>query len=389
MTPQDALSVFGSQIHAKYYNGTDYTDFVFTYDSVQTVSSVYSSVSYPDSVYSGAQYLEYRVSVSDLPSYNTDINYITVDISPTYSIFDTEFIYSFVALTDYGSVSTAYQSPSCDWVWNGRNVHIENSAIDPTVSGGLACFGSSSTGNHEWFTFVPVDLTSTSNTSGYCTRATFSGNDISNRNTLCFAIGIPYISYGATGSQGTFTTSPSSDGGDTNITVNVDMSETNEKIEETNGILSTIHSWLSSFFSTLGSTVLSWFMPSQNFLSNWVSQIMNTIEEHFSPWPILNERITTMIQNIMNTMGQGGVESVEFPAIDVPLDVPGQDPNASFTISSQSVPLFPNGTSPLRDLLKDGLDMVCTIWVFNMVLNRIKAKILGEQVVEIEGAEES
>lgn len=375
MTPSDALSVFGSEIHAKYYNGTDYTDFVFTYDSVQSVSTVYSSISYPDSVYSGAQFLEYRVSVSDLPSYNTDINYITVDISPTYSIFDTEYIHSFVALTDYGSVSTTYQSPSCDWVWNGRNVHIENSAVDPSVSGGLACFGASSTGNHEWYTFVPVELTSTSNTSGYCTRATFSGNDISHRSTLCFAIGIPYISYGATGSQGTFTTSSSGGSGDTNITVNVDMSETNEKIDQSNGFLSSIVSWIIDFFSNLGSFFVRLFVPAEGFIDNWKEDLAEAIADTFSPVDTVNDTLDRLKQ-AFDIAGEGSINALEFPAISIP--------GTSFSTPAVSVPLRPMSDSSIYDRIAKFIDILATIAVFNMLLNKFKAFLVGEKVVEIE-----
>lgn len=381
MTQSEALQVFGSEITGRYFSSItgDYETFTLSY--VNPWVYAYGVHSAGNSwTYEGDTFLLYSASGLSISS---NPQYISLDIQPTYSFFDTEQIHTVIAMHSGGEsagISTTYQSPAWDWYFNGSPVHLENADESETV--GTHAFIRS---DGRAFQYVCADFSSTTATSGYSYRATFSGHS----GSYCYLlIGLPYISDSASGATGTFTTSSGSSGGDTNITVNVDMSETNEKIDETNGILSTIHSWLSSFFSTLGTTVLSWFMPSQNFLSNWVSEIMDTIEEHFSPWPILNERITTIIENIMTTMGEGGAESVEFPAINVPLDVPGQDPNASFSLSSQSVPLFPQGTSPIRDLLKDGLDMVCTIWVFNMVLNRIKAKILGEQVVEIEGVQE-
>ena len=330
MTQSESLQVFGSEITGRYFSSYtgDYETFTLSY--VKPWTDAYGVHSSGNSwTYEGNTFLLYTASGLSISS---NPQYISLDIQPTYSFFDTEQIHTVIAMHSGGQsdgISTTYQSPSWDWYFNGSAVHLENS--DESETAGTHAFIRS---DGRAFQYVCADFSSTTVTSGYSYRATFSGHS----GSYCYLlIGLPYISDSASGAAGTFTTSSGSSGGDTNITVNVDMSETNEKIDETNGILSTIHSWLSSFFSTLGTTVLSWFMPSQNFLSNWVSEIMNTIEEHFSPWPILNERITTIIENIMTTMGEGGAESVEFPAINVPLDVPGQDPNASFSLSSQSV----------------------------------------------------
>lgn len=231
MTSGDVLAMYGTSIPAQYYNGSEYVDFEFLYDSQQQIDSVYSSIAYPDSVYVGAPYLLYYASVDDLPSYSTDPNHITVEIKPQYSITNTQFIHTFIGLTDYGSNSTVYQSPSYDWVWSGQSVHIENSATDPSVSGGQAVFGSSAigSGNHVWATFVPVDLTTSALTSGYSVKADFSGNDISNRSALGLCIGIPYVSSGASGSAGTLP--PEQSQPDINVNVSVDMAGVESRLD--------------------------------------------------------------------------------------------------------------------------------------------------------------
>lgn len=230
MAASDVLQYYGTRIPAQYYNGTEYVDFEFVYSSQSSIDSVYSSTSFPDSVYVGAPFLLYYADVSNLPNYNTSVGQVTVEVMPQYSITNTAFIHTFIGLQDLGSNSTVYQSPSYDWVWSGDSVHFENSAGDPSTSGGQACFGdASSSASHLWYTFVAVDLSASSLTSGYSVRASFSGNDVrGSSNVFGLALGLPYVSAGASGSAGTL---PPSGGGGDNITVNVDMSGVESRLD--------------------------------------------------------------------------------------------------------------------------------------------------------------
>ena len=381
MSASDVLQFYGARISAQYYNGSDYTDFEFVYSSQSSIDSIYSSVSYPDSVYSGAPFLLYYADISNLPGYNTAVGHVTVQVTPQYSITNTSFIHTFIGLQDLGSNSDTYQSPSYDWVWSGDSVHLENSASDPSTSGGQACFGdSASPSSHLWYTFVPVDLTSSSTTSGYSVRASFSGNDVrGTANVLGLAVGIPYVSSGASGSSGTLP--PVSSQPD--INVNVDMSETNEKIDETNGLIGSILSWIGNFFVNLGNTVKGWFVPSQDFITNWVHRLIEIIEDKFAPWPVADQTIKDIVQRLLTALGEGGVQSVDFPTITIP-GVPGGP-----FIEGRSVPLKgDNGAwADLIEVFASFVDVVCTIWVINMVCHRVKAVLVGEAVVEVEGSD--
>ena len=372
MTAQEALNVFGSSIPFQYYNGSDYTSGTFIYNRTLTQSAYNVNSANNSYTFEGNVWLEY--SFNQFNNYSTNPQYISIDISPLYSIFDTTQIHSCIALSSSSAVSdSVYQSPSWDWVYNGSSVHIEN--LDTTSN---SDYKAEFYVDGVRFNFVCCDLTSQNTASGYSSRAVFSGNTVSG-SWMRLLIAVPYISTGASGQTGTFTTVSGGSSGDTNITVNVDMSETNEELQHQTGILSTISNWLSSFFTTLGNTVLSWFMPSQNFLSNWVTRIKNILLDHLSPWGDMDDTISNVLERIVAALGEGGVESVEFPA----LSVPGTD----FSTQSISVPLWPSGTSSLQYWVKLAVNLVSTIWVCNMVLNKIKSKILGESVVEVEELE--
>lgn len=377
MTASEARQVFGDTISCMYYNGSDYVSGVFSYDSYNTWTP--DSISSADGsyTYEGNVWLQYTASLSGLSS---NPNFITVDLSPLYSIFDTTQIHTCIALTTSQSISTVYQSPAWDWVFSGVSYHIENS--DTSANGNYHAYF-----NHAGFslTYVCADLMSQSLSSGYSSRAVFYGN--SGLSPMRLYIGVPYVDISASGETGTFpVTTGGGSSGDTNINVNVDMSETNEKIDETNGLLGNIISWIGDFFVNLGTAVSGWFVPSQNYISNWVGSIVTQLEEAFSPWPSLDSSLTTALNALLGALGEGGASAIEFPAIDVPMP---DGVNTDFKIDSISVPIGQNGpwSDLVRDYVKPIINMVSTIAVFNMVLHRIKAVFVGEQVVEVEGSD--
>lgn len=374
MSASDALQVFGSTIECRYPHpsGSGYVTGHFTYSGLHTASiGIHSTSGFS---YTGGTFLMYT---SDFNNVSSSPDYITIDIQPTYSIFNTTQIHSAILLSNVGYVNLqAYDAPFWDWNYNGSSYHLEETG-EERVGNNILGYVTSDGINYN---YVTCDFDSQNTTSGYSYRAGFSGVQPNSGYGFRLLIGLPYVSSGSTGTNGTFSvTSGGSSGGDTNITVNVDMSETNEELQQQTGILSTISNWLSSFFSTLGNTVLSWFMPSQNFLSNWVTRIKNILYDHLSPWGDMDDTISDVLQRIVAALGEGGVESVEFPA----LSVPGTD----FDTRSISVPLWPSGSSSLQYWVELAVNLVSTIWVCNMVLNKIKSKILGESVVEVEELE--
>lgn len=373
MTTEDTLAIFGDTIPAKYYNGSSYTDVEFRYDTTDTlryISSYYSS----DYMVGGRTFLCYTASVSGL-SVNPD--YITVDLQPSYSIFDTTQLSTAICLSTGAAtganVSTVYQSPAWDWYWSGSATHLENHAVTYPNSPYYAYCDFSKHAN-QYCTFVEASFRSQSQTSGYSVRATFSGNTAGD-GLLRLYLGLPYVDADATGMNGTTGSGSGGSSGDTNINVNVDMSETNEKIDESNGFLSSLVSWVSNFFSNLGDFFIGLFVPSDGFIDNWKDDLASEIADTFSP---LDEVDATLdrLKQAFDAAGEGAVNAMEFPAISIP--------GTEFSTPSVSVPLKPLSDSMIYDKIAKFIDIVATIAVFNMLLTRFKAFLVGEKVVEVE-----
>lgn len=212
-----------------YWNGTEYVDSVATYDSVKSgfVAEVSESpVGFVRST--GVLWLQYTCT---LTGYNNNNNYIAFRCYPSYSLYDTEYIYTCYAFSSASSISSTYTSPSSDWYMGGTNIHFENSALSAENSGIHAYLrgDSSGSGNQQFCSYIPIVHTSASAFSGYSIQATFQGNTgYRGYPYFTFFVMCPYVSGDAYGNSGTF--SPGSGGSDINI--NIDMSETNSLLED-------------------------------------------------------------------------------------------------------------------------------------------------------------
>ena len=239
LTPNEALEVFGSVIPFKYYNGSGFTDAVFTYNSTVSITSPSVHSASGSFTYEGTTFLEYRAYANAL---NTNPSYITVDIQPTYSIFDTTQIHSVIALSDGNSTSkylstATYQSPAWDWMYDGIHYHIENHDESASGSGYYAYL----THSGRNFTYICADLTSYSLASGYSYRATFSGNQIPSGSYYRLLIGVPYIDDDSSAAPGTSDSGGGGGGGggDIIVTVNVDvdMSGVESRLDDINSAI--------------------------------------------------------------------------------------------------------------------------------------------------------
>lgn len=262
LTPNEAQQVFGSSIPFSYFDGSDYVDGEFLYSGTVSYNSVSGDTPDSWSDYTGATYLEY---VSTAQGLNTNVNYVTVKISPTYSLFNTDQITSLIALSSSSSVSTTYQSPSWDWVIGGDRYHYENRLDNGNGSYSMISFAQRANSPS---TFVPMNFSSQSLTSGYSLEAQFCGNTVmtstsagSNRYKIYLRIMCPYVSSDSEASNGVFTTTSSA-----NVNVNVDMSETN-------GILGTISQTLSGIGQSILNGITSIFVPDPNYIQTKVDAI--------------------------------------------------------------------------------------------------------------------
>ena len=154
-------------------------------------------------------------------------------------------------------------------------------------------------------------------------------------------------------------------GGDINVDVNIDL-------DETNSILEDILEGISSFVTDIIEGVVYIFKPvDDDYIENWLDDMADVISEAFSDKVDID-----ILRDMLIDLGSyGATTSIEFPSFSI----------GDYTFPARAVALRPAGFDSLFNLVETAINLVCTIWVFNMVLMRIKAVFVGESVVEVEG----
>ena len=190
------------------------------------------------------------------------------------------------------------------------------------------------------------------------------GNSSSSYRYLLLYVVAPYT-YGnfdvsVTDPAVTTTTTTSASSGDVNVTVNIDNSETNS-------ILSDI--W--DAITDLVSGIAHLFIPDYDYIENWLEDMGDVISDAFTD----KVNISVLKDLLLDLGTYGNTSSLEFPALTI----------GDSTIRARAVELKPSGFDELFDFVETAINIVCTIWVFNMVLLRVKAVFVGEQVIEVEG----
>lgn len=376
MTASETLQFIGNSLEVTYYDGTDYQTTTALYQT--SFSSALAEVSESPVGFVSASGVPWLVYSFNPTRINTSPNYITVSLNPTYSIFDTEYLYTCVALSSGANTpSNTYTSPSCDWYIGGSVSHFENSSDSSSSSGRLAYLYDSRSGLNQIydgrFTYVPILHSSASTFSAYCMSCDFNGNSYGRTLVYYFLVMCPYVSGDASGASGTFVTGGSS-GSDINVSVDVDMSETN-------GILGRIENILGG----LVDGVKGLFIPRQSFLEEWKDDMQDLLYDTFSPVSEAEDTLDdllTRIQQVGEITTDGVVGCVEIPEIRVPHT--GREP---LVIPSRLVSLRPNELSGILEQVKSFIDILATIAVFNMLLDKFKAVLVGEKVVEVENAD--
>lgn len=356
LTPNESLEVFGSVISFKFYNGSGYTDAQFTYNSTVTITSPSVHSADGSYTYEGTTFLEYRASANSL---STDPSYITVDIQPTYSIFDTMQIHSVIALSDGNSTSkylstATYQSPAWDWMYDGTHYHIENRDESASGSGYYAYL----THSGRNFTYICADLTSQSLASGYSYRATFSGNQIPTGSYYRLLIGVPYIdsdSSAAAGTSGSGSGSVSGSG--------VDMGPTNTILEEQTGLLQQIKQGIQGFFDTIKNALVSVFVPSSDFMNEFKADMQDLLSDHLGG---LYQAVSA-IDDIFDRFGDARAKgSIHIDAVQIPLA------GEYLTLGNWDVPLKQDGLSLLYDGIAFIIDFLAVAAFLNMCRNKLE-----------------
>lgn len=341
MTVNESLDIFGSVIPFQYYNGSDYVDSTFNYVNAVTMSSANQA----DSDLVGCTYLHY---VGNVSGYTTDPNYISIDVRPAYSIFDTTQLYSCIALSNansYYPASPPYSAPQWDWFWSGSNVTLQPSFIPNAMFDDYRYYS----------TYVRASFTSQSLTSGYSIRACFYGNTAKNNQFHLFIM-CPYVDSESSGASGSFTTATSdgsSGGGDVNVTVDVDM-------EETNGLLGDIAELLGGIVDGIKNL----FIPDDVALEEFSDDLSDLLEDHLGGIYEAADLIAGIWDQFENVSASS---SIYIPPCNVPLA------GSTLTLGDWTVPLKVDG---LPQILYSGLawiiDFIATASFLNMCRKKLE-----------------
>lgn len=346
MTPAETRLIFGDSFDGKYYNGNDYVSVTFRYAGNTSVDS--SDWTDPDGYFvQGRDVLIYSASASGV---NSNASYVTVDVTPQYSLFDFDTLYTNIGVTNaYTQNVSAYQTPFWTWFIDGQTVRFEGSSTIPASGQFPQVILRNSTSRK--YIFCPVKYTNQSTVSGYSLRAGFYGASTYS-STLTVYIACPYITDGATGETGTFTTTSGGSGGDVNVNVDIDL-------EETNGLLDGILDVLGG----LGDMLLGLFIPSEEFLEDWVEAMQQLLEDHLGGLYEAIDEITSSFSGFSSVTAK---QSFHVDACNIPLA------GATLTLGNWDVPLK---TAALPQIFYDALAYLIDFLATAAFLNMCKRKI--------------
>lgn len=366
MAQSECETLFGSSLPVTYMDSSG----VYHSTTASVLPSAYQlqlANQYTDTtgyMISGRDFLCYQFQATDL---NAAPRQITVDISCQYSIFDTEFIYTAAAMPCSTTTNlSAYDSPTWNWIFAGNtlqfhSVDISNNNILPQVY------------FSDWCDFVMCYMDSQATTSGYSLRLTFDHASYSSGTYVRFYIGLPYVSSGASGNNGTSgLTTSGSETTTTAINVNVDVD-----LSQTNGILGSISNGISNIVSGIISGIQSFFIPSHEDFQNFRSSLESSLTQHFGPLFTSRQLITSAFQNLDDLALN---DSFVVPQIDVPIKV-SSDGTVLQTQSffGNTVDLRPQYAKlhVLYDSLEILVNMIMTLWTINTLRNMLNNYILN------------
>lgn len=383
MTYSEAVSCFGDTIPIRYLDRSgvyhDETASLVTNNAPYTIgqTSYIDDISYLVATRQVVLYsfqTEYSTPVNQTPQQ------VTVKLQPEYSIFDTSFIYTAIGIQISSDTNLqAYNSPVWDWVFAGQNVQFDavNTASNNVLpnfylKNSNGYFLGNGSGNFK-FNFVPAYMTSQALTSGYSTEATFDnvwGDSSGGRQTIYIAIGVPYVSVGASGATGTPAATSATTSQQINVNVDVDMSETN-------GILGTISSSISTLASSIVSGITGIFIPSQEDFQRFRSTIDTKLEENFGVAYTAHTIIHDTIAGVDTTQIE---ETIDIPQINIPVVVNSSgEVLQTMPFGGWTVSLKPESTklSFLYSSLRLIGNIIVTLAVINTLRNKFEYFING------------
>lgn len=362
LSASETISVIGDSFTYRVWTGSDYETRTATYTGTATGFSRYDYLdensssairNYTDFVTPDTLFMQYSMSTEGLR--NND-NYPAVLIDFPFTITDTDYFYT--AFCMHGNTITATTSKPV-WNWNISGTSTDYSSFFASLN----IYASILRKNSSNYMFIPVYY-SGSSFSSYSSVSLVVPRASANANTV-FRIACPYVSSSGGIQSGVQTTAPvttpaPSTGTDINVNVDVDMTETN-------GLLDRIRETLGG----LVDGIQGLFVPDEEDVILWKQDIAQILDDTFGGIPQLEGDLQNTVTQLISTQA---TSSIQIPDLSIPY--------VGTLITARSVPLKPSGFDVLFDAIRLGADIVVTVWVFNMVQDKIKALLVGETVVD-------
>lgn len=352
LTTSESAQVFGATFDVTYFDGTDYVTSTASYTGgTRALQSAVGDLP------SGIDCLQYTcpcTSISSAPQY------ITLDIRPQYSIFDTDQLHTaiFVYSTSTAAVPP-YSTPQWRWIISGQEeIFTGELDNDDNISAVLVasdrCF------------YIPVDIDSQSTFTASSIRCTFVAPVSIYDNKLYFYLAPVYVSSDADASNGVQTT----------VTTGQNQGGAGVDLSETNGLLDSILDGISGLGDVIVDGISGLFIPEEGTIEAFENALADLLLDTFGG--VDSDMLDSTIQDLLT---HGATESVTWPAISVP--------GTSFSLPAYNVPLKPHSVQgrALYEALALAIDLVSTAAVINLVLHDIKVFLVGEKVVEVEDAD--
>ena len=115
MTVSDTFALYGDTFPVTYYNGSEYVDTVATNNFSGATKSGTITID-------GNSVPVVFYQVTGLQSLNTDPSFITAELRPQYSIYDTYYIYQWCGLSSYSSIASSVYSPP-SWLYSMYHIY--------------------------------------------------------------------------------------------------------------------------------------------------------------------------------------------------------------------------------------------------------------------------
>ena len=369
MSAQDCLTLFGQTLDFEYYNGTGIQ--TGTLDYWSTASS-YSNIVGTDELgiitSANAQaydWLVYRSAVQ--LSNNATTSDFTVKLPFDFQFTNLDYFASCAGI----SLTSGYNMPNATWAdhfgweWSSTTFPVMN---HQSSYFGSATFAVSEEGTQTQRNacLIPCKFTSQTEISDRSIEIKF-GYASQDHGYVYFFLMCPVIS-------GSGSVTSGGESGNDDITINIDMSETNS-------LLGTISSGISGIVSGIINGITNFFIPSQQDITNFRTALETKLQDSFGIMYTAHDLIHDAFANIDTSVT---TQTITLPNANIPVHFTHGQADAYFKVwpDNYQLKLKPYATgdynfSSLYTAIRLFGNMIVTLYVINTLRNKFDELING------------